>query len=234
MKKHVLGATALLLSVFMQAQGPVVEPEALTDRSTTFVLKVSPMTLLRNMWFTGYGEYALHDLGKYTVSLGLSPNLLPKAEGDLMDKQPNPDSTFFYDFDLDEAHSKSGFSIDPEFRMYTDEVFDGFYVGVYSSQRFSSARLLEMETPANDSLATATGGYQELKTHIGVYGLQIGFEKLFGGRDRFVFDAYFGIGYKYTDRMYAKGVNLVNQPLFDSNRRTIATRGNVSFGIRIF
>jgi hypothetical protein len=176
----------------------------------------------------------LHDFGKYTVSLGLSPNLLPKAEGDLMDKQPNADSTFFYDFDLDEAHSKSGFSIDPEFRMYTDEVFDGFYVGVYSSQRFSSARLLEMETPANDSLATATGGYQELKTHIGVYGLQLGFEKLFGGRDRFVFDAYFGIGYKYTDRMYAKGVNLVNQPLFDSNRRTIATRGNVSFGIRIF
>ena len=230
--------TLILFSCIFIAQVHGQSPLALAhgkkgvNPSTTFVLKVSPMTLFRNMWFTGYGEYALHDLGKYTVSLGLSPNLLPK--GDWTEKQLNLDSTFYYDFDIDAAHSKAGFSIDPEFRFYTDEVFDGMYFGLYSSQRFSSARLNEMATPVNDSLAIGTGGYQELKTHVGVYGLQVGFEKLFGGMDRFVFDAYFGIGYKYTDRMYTNKVGIVGMGLYDSNQRTIATRGNVSFGVRIF
>lgn len=233
--KHV--ALTLLACLFLlqtQAQTPRALAQGQNDdvRTTTFVLKVSPMTLFRNMWFTGYGEYALHDMGKYTVSLGLSPNLLPK--GDWTEKQLNVDSTFYYDFEIDDAHSKAGFSIDPEFRFYTDEVFDGMYFGLYSSQRFSSARLNEMATPVNDSLAIGTGGYQELKTHVGVYGLQVGFEKLFGGNDRFVFDAYFGIGYKYTDRMYTNKVDVVGMGLYDSNQRTIATRGNVSFGVRIF
>jgi hypothetical protein len=199
----------------------------------SLIVKATPVTVLRNMWFTVHGEYAISS--SVSLGLGISPNMVPKGKG--LDEAFDDDS-FSYIVDLDE--SKAGLSFDPEFRWYSDNMMDGFFVGAYSSLRFSGAVLTDEGSMGYWTFDWNTGEdvYVEgtadkkvdLKTLVTVLGPQFGWEKLLGKQDRFVFDGYIGVGVKLTNRQYS-GPNASD---FESGMVPgIATRGNVSIGYRI-
>lgn len=186
----------------------------------SIIIKATPITIPRNMWITVHGEYAISS--SVSLSLGLSKNIAPKINSfDLLDDLfDNPEYTYEYN-----GKFNSGFSIDPEVRLYSDNMMDGFYIGAYSSFRFSSIYSDEYK---ND---VRTQREMKLNTVVSVLGPQFGFEKLVGKSDRFVFDAYLGVGAKFTARSYSG--NIIG-PGYDNGVSVgFATRGNVSIGYRI-
>ena len=223
MKKTLLFTllTALSLSVFSQGSAG----------QGSFIVKATPVTLLRNMMFTIHGEYAISP--SVTLGLGLSPNLAPKGEG----------LGSFLDLDegysIDYSKSKAGFSVDPEFRWYSDNLMDGFFVGAYTSFRVSTSHLDEVYD-FGDDLWDYDYDYDEtyvpqsvdLKTLVMVVGPQFGWEKLLGKSDRFVFDGYIGAGLKLTNRNYT-GTGAADFADEQGMNIFVATRGNVSIGYRI-
>jgi len=179
-------------------------------------VKVTPIAFARNMWITLHGEYALPTKNKLTVGLGISPNIIPKIPLLGMDGT-----------DMILEKSKAGISIDPEIRMYADDVMDGFFFGLYSSQRFSKSHFEDNTTEYIDSFTSNDVTYSwTMRARVGVYGAQLGWEKLLGKRDRFVVDAYLGLGLKFVSYKIIEG----EADLQDFNTGGIATRGNVSLG----
>ena len=206
---------------------------AATASYAQLAIKLTPMTLPRNMKFTGHVEYLIPGTPNVSVAIGVSPNLFPKSSG-LEDQAGG----LYYDIDMD--NSKAGFSIDPEVRYYFNKPMEGMYGGFYSSQRFSSATLNEYQDylldPADSTYyyANPTGGTQGLKTHVGVYGFQLGYQKWLGQDDRIIFDFYVGGGTAITTRTYDMGENLGGPGFETEITQRIALRGNVSIGVLLF
>jgi len=196
----------------------------------SLIVKVTPVTVLRNMWFTVHGEYAITP--SVSLALGISPNMVPKSSG-LEDLASG--------YIIDYTKSKSGLSFDPELRWYSDAMMDGFFFGAYSSIRSSSAYLEDefydyVADPSDpfgfSTIQTTTIKSVDLKTMVFVVGPQFGWEKLLGAQDKFVFDGYLGIGLKMTNRKYT-GSNASDFSSSAGMTPGIGLRGNVSIGYRI-
>jgi hypothetical protein len=117
----------------------------------------------------------------------------------------------------------TGVAIDPEIRWYakSDQVMDGFFVGLYNSNRFSSwysgASTVDIFDIDGESDIYDLDGYDVTNRKI-IVGLQLGVQKLLG--EHFCFDFYSGIGFQgnvttatgrttnYVDRVEGGGINL--------------------------
>jgi hypothetical protein len=187
-------------------------------------IKITPVTVLKNQLFMVHGEWFLPNQDQISLSLGVAPNLVPKMDafgvfGDTVNgfSYEPIDATYL-------TTAKSGFSFDPELRWYADEQMDGFFLGLYSSQRFSSGVQLD-----ELYLGNSTGGFITSKSRVSIYGVQLGFEKLFGRNDHFVFDFYIGGGIKQTKYKWSES-NLVGPGRGEDPTYGLALRGNVAIG----
>lgn len=198
---------------------------ASSDLFAQFALKLTPLTFTRNMICTVHGEMPLPGSSNVSVCLGVSPNLMPKSTG------LANDSIGGYYYNVDYSKSKKGFSLDPEIRFYSRKLMEGFYVGVYSSLRFSSALLSEYhDRDTSNYYFNPTGGSQQLNTFVSVYGLTMGYQKVYGKNDGFLIDVYGGFGKKFTKRTYDDGQNLHSAGYQNSIDQGNALRLNISFG----
>ena len=197
--------------------------------SAQFAIKYTPIVFFRNMKYTVHAEYMIPNSPRISVALGFSKNLLPKSSG--LDSLAG--GTYFQQ---NTTNSNAGFSLDPEVRMYTRKNMEGFYFGLYSSQRFSSNQLDEytdyLMDPADSTYyyANPTGGFQNLNTRVSIYGAQIGYQKFQGKDDRFIIDVYAGGGTKITSRKYTAGNSMLTGGFTNSVKNGIALRLNFSIG----
>jgi len=197
--------------------------------SAQFAIKYTPIVFFRNMKYTVHAEYMIPNSPRISVALGYSENLIPKSSG-----LDNLAGGTYFSQNLD--NSNAGFSLDPEVRMYTRKNMEGFYFGLYSSQRFSSSSLDEytdyLMDPADSSYyyANPTGGVQNLNTRVSIYGAQIGYQKFQGKNDRFIIDVYAGGGTKITSRKYTDGNSMLLGGFTNSEKNSIALRLNFSIG----
>jgi len=197
--------------------------------SAQFAIKYTPIVFFRNMKYTVHAEYMIPNSPRISVALGFSQNLIPKSSG--LDN--NGGGTYFQQ-NLD--NSNAGISLDPEVRIYTRKNMEGFYFGLYSSQRFSSSQLDEytdyLMDPADSTYyyANPTGGFQNLNTRVSIYGAQIGYQKFQGKDDRFIIDVYAGGGTKITSRKYTDGNSLLAGGYVNEVKNGIALRLNFSIG----
>lgn len=202
MKRILFTLVCLTRLVSMQAQSnSSIEQD--TSNAGLIALKLTPFTLARNMWFTAHLDYAFHS--NFTASIGISPNFLAKGnsyERDSIWNYDNGDTTYY---DYVKTKGYPGLSIDPEIRWYPKGVWNGWFFGLYSSQRFSSAKIDEEQfisqiaTPgAVQYVPTKTGQYQMLKSRISVMGVQAGFVKRWGKRNEWLLDVFGGFGIKTT------------------------------------
>ena len=197
--------------------------------SAQFAIKYTPIVFFRNMKYTVHAEYMIPNSPRISVALGYSENLIPKSSG-----LDNLAGGTYFSQNLD--NSNAGFSLDPEVRMYTRKNMEGFYFGLYSSQRFSSSSLDEytdyLMDPADSSYyyANPTGGVLNLNTRVSIYGAQIGYQKFQGKNDRFIIDVYAGGGTKITSRKYTDGNSMLLGGFTNSEKNSIALRLNFSIG----
>ena len=189
-------------------------------------LKITPVTVLKNQLIMVHGEWFLPSQDQISLSLGLAPNLAPKLDafGDFDDLLNGSDFTYLATDAYSLVDAKPGFSFDPELRWYADEQMDGFFLGLYSSQRFSRGVRLD-----EYYLSNPTGGFITSKSRVSIYGLQLGFEKLFGENDHFVFDFYFGGGIKQTKYNWNES-NLTGPGRSSDPTIGLALRGNIAIG----
>lgn len=196
-----------------------------TSIHAQFALKVTPFTLTRNMMFTVHGETALPGTENVSICLGLSPNLFPKSLG------LANDSINGYYYNADFSQSWKGFSIDPEVRYYGRKMMEGMYVGLYGSFRFSSAKILEYhDKDTTSTYFNPTGGSQKLNTLVSVYGVTVGYQKVYGKNDGFLLDVYGGYGKKITTRTFEPGEQLHTAGFTKQTDVGNALRLNVSLG----
>lgn len=197
--------------------------------SAQFAIKYTPIVFFRNMKYTVHAEYMIPNSPRISVALGFSQNLVPKSSG-----LENLAGGTYFQQNLD--NSNAGISLDPEVRMYTRRNMEGFYFGLYSSQRFSSSQLDEytdyLMDPADSTYyyANPTGGFQDLNTRVSIYGAQIGYQKLQGKDDRFIIDVYAGGGTKITSRKYSDGNSMLAGGYVNQVKNSIALRLNFSIG----
>jgi hypothetical protein len=197
--------------------------------SAQFAIKYTPIVFFRNMKYTVHAEYMIPNSPRISVALGFSQNLIPKSSG-----LDNLAGGTYFQQNLN--NSNAGFSLDPEVRMYTRKNMEGFYFGLYSSQRFSSSSLDEytdyLMDPADSSYyyANPTGGVQNLNTRVSIYGAQIGYQKFQGTNDRFIIDVYAGGGTKITSRKYTDGNSMLVGGYQNGVKNGIALRLNFSIG----
>lgn len=214
MKKTILLISIVLVSFAASAQ---------------FAVKYSPLVFFRNMKYTVHAEYMIPNSPRVSVALGFSQNLIPKSSG-----LDNLAGGTYFQQNLN--NSNAGFSLDPEVRMYTRKNMEGFFFGLYSSQRFSSSQLDEYNDYLMDPVdstyyfANPTGGFQNLNTRVSIYGAQIGYQKFLGDEDRFLFDFYAGGGTKITSRKYSDGNAMLTGGYTNSVKSGIALRLNFSIG----
>ncbi len=188
-----------LLFTFLLISGTAFNSMAQAPKA----VKISPFTFLKGQAFMVHYEHNLFN--SFTVSLGAAPVLWGPLLGSLA-YPPN-------DFNM-------GVAIDPEVRWYakSDQVMNGFFVGLYNSNRFSS---WYAETGVNDvdwsnGEVIAAGGYDVTNRKI-IVGLQLGTQKLIG--DHFCVDFYGGVGVSgnvttaterisgYVDEVTGAGIN---------------------------
>ena len=197
--------------------------------SAQFAIKYTPLVFLRNMKYTVHAEYMIPNSPRISVALGFSQNLFPKSSG--LDSKAG--GTYFQQ-NLNK--SNAGISLDPEVRIYTRKNMEGFYFGLYSSQRFSSSQLDEytdyIMNPADSTYyyENPTGGFQDLNTRVSIYGAQIGYQKFQGKNDRFIIDVYAGGGTKITSRRYTNGNSMLVGGYQNGVKNGIALRLNFSIG----
>jgi hypothetical protein len=195
---------------------------------TTFgqlAIKITPVTVLKNQYAVLGVEWFLPKQDQISIGLSVGKNIVNKGAGlDGLDDIFDLDD---YDYTQIDETSKPGWAIDPELRWYADKQMDGFFLGLYSSQRFSSVDFKEtvFSSPESNKI-------MPLRTHVGIYGLQLGFEKLFGKNDRVVFDFYFGLGAKITSRKFDTS-DLIGPGFENNSTFGIATRGNIAIGYAI-
>ncbi len=194
-----------------------------------FAIKYTPIVFFRNMKYTVHAEYMIPNSPRISVALGFSQNLIPKSSG--LDNLAG--GTYFQQ---NLSNSNAGISLDPEVRIYTRKNMEGFYFGLYSSQRFSSSSLDEYNNYFMDPVdstyyyANPTGGVQDLNTRVSIYGAQIGYQKFQGQNDRFIIDVYAGGGTKITSRKYSDGNSMLAGGYVNQVKNSIALRLNFSIG----
>jgi len=214
MKKSLLLFSIVLLTLSASAQ---------------FAIKYTPIVFFRNMKYTVHAEYMIPNSPRISVAMGFSQNLVPKSSG----LENLAGGTYFQQ---NTDNSNAGISLDPEVRIYTRKNMEGFYFGLYSSQRFSSNQLDEyndyLMDPADSTYyyANPTGGFQNLNTRVSIYGAQIGYQKFQGKDDRFIIDVYAGGGTKITSRKYTDGNSMLTGGFTNSVKNGIALRLNFSIG----
>lgn len=197
--------------------------------SAQFAIKYTPIVFFRNMKYTVHAEYMIPNSPRISVALGFSQNLIPKSSG--LDNLAG--GTYFQQ---NLSNSNAGISLDPEVRIYTRKNMEGFYFGLYSSQRFSSSSLDEYNNYFMDPVdstyyyANPTGGVQDLNTRVSIYGAQIGYQKFQGQNDRFIIDVYAGGGTKITSRKYSDGNSMLAGGYVNQVKNSIALRLNFSIG----
>jgi hypothetical protein len=197
--------------------------------SAQFAIKYTPIVFFRNMKYTVHAEYMIPNSPRISVAMGFSQNLVPKSSG----LENLAGGTYFQQ---NTDNSNAGISLDPEVRIYTRKNMEGFYFGLYSSQRFSSNQLDEyndyLKDPADSTYyyANPTGGFQNLNTRVSIYGAQIGYQKFQGKDDRFIIDVYAGGGTKITSRKYTDGNSLLAGGYVNEVKNGIALRLNFSIG----
>jgi hypothetical protein len=226
MKKTLLFFTIVIISITTSAQ---------------LAIKYTPIVFARNMKYTFHVEYLIPNTPRISLSLGLSQNSKPRWQIWNEDTLSNYGTAL----QLNAKNSQSGFSIDPEIRIYNGRSWttstgnmEGSYIGLYSSQRFSTVQLDEYAltyVDPTDSIyyyTTPTGGIQNLKTYIAVYGLQLGFQQSIAFDDRLMFDAYVGAGLKLISRTFDSGNNALIGGFESTFEKNIALRANVSLAWR--
>ena len=197
--------------------------------SAQFAIKYTPIVFFRNMKYTVHAEYMIPNSPRISVALGFSQNLIPKSSG--LDNLAG--GTYFQQ---NLSNSIAGISLDTEVRIYTRKNMEGFYFGLYSSQRFSSSSLDEYNNYFMDPVdstyyyANPTGGVQDLNTRVSIYGAQIGYQKFQGQNDRFIIDVYAGGGTKITSRKYSDGNSMLAGGYVNQVKNSIALRLNFSIG----
>jgi len=237
MKKTLLIISIVIMSLAVSAQ---------------WAIKYTPVVLLRNMKYTIHAEYMIPNTPRISVAVGFSQNIRPRWE--MWNDETVGDSTYFQ---LNQKNSTAGFSFDPEIRFYDgwtgnlrnlihDESasrgysgnIEGGYFGFYSSQRFSNVQLDEYRdytlnpTDSTYAYSNPTGGLQNLKTHIAIYGIQIGRQQSFGRGDRLLFDVYVGAGVKLISRSFDNGNDALIEGFESTFEKDIALRANVSLAWR--
>jgi hypothetical protein len=232
MKSFVLTLLASCSILFAQSQNQM--PSRNDSSSTGLIaLKLTPLTLTRNMWFTAHVDYAFHP--QFSASLGISPNFLAKGNSYSRDSIWNYDNgdTTFYDYLKTKGYP--GMSLDPEIRWYPNGVWNGWFLGLYSSQRFSSAKIEEERfisqiggSGSIQYVPTRTGNYQVLKSRVSVMGLQAGYVKRWGKRQEWLIDIFGGLGVKSTIFKYENYGSLYPDETFV--KPGIAGRLNASIG----
>ena len=200
MKKHLLTLAALICASIVSSQ---------------IAVKITPFTFLKNQYFMLHGEYIIPGTEKLSIGLGIAPNMVPKTSF-LDDLADIADDNYYYQYNQDNwlENAKPGFAIDPELRWYFKEAYEGFFMGLYSSQRFSSG--VELEELYS-------------KSHISIYGVQAGFCKTYGGDDNILLDVYFGAGSKNTNIKWTSK-DLQGPGKMETDRSGIALRANVAIG----
>lgn len=141
-------------------------------------LKVTPITIIKGQAIMLHYERQL--INHMTVGIGVAPIVF----GPLLGSLAYPSDKF-----------KNGVAIDPEIRWYAkqDKVMDGFFVGLYNSNRFSywesSTALLGLLNP----LYTGTDiGKVNVSSRRTIVGFQLGTHRLIG--EHFSVDFYTGLG----------------------------------------
>jgi len=209
------------------------DTSSLHSASENLAIKITPFTLARNMWFTAHVEYAFHP--QFSISLGISPNFLAKGNSYQRDSILNINGTDTSYFDYVKSKGYPGFSLDPEIRWYPKGAWNGWFFGLYSSQRFSSTKLLEQQyisqvvSPGIQQYVPVNpGNYQMLKTHVGVMGFQMGYVAKWGTRKQWFLDAFTGLGIKTTTYRFTNFGSLY--PDTNTSKPGIAGRFNFSIG----
>ncbi len=205
--------------------------------SAQLAIKYTPIVFARNMKYTFHVEYLIPNTPRISISLGFSQNSKPRWQ--IWDDDSL--SNYGTAFQLNAKNSNAGLSIDPEIRIYNGRSWttstgnmEGSYIGLYSSQRFSTVHLDEYSLTYVDPIdsiyyyTTPTGGIQNLKTYIAVYGLQLGFQQSLAYDDRLMFDAYVGAGVKLISRTFDNGNDALIGGFESTFEKGIALRANVS------
>jgi hypothetical protein len=189
-------------------------------------VKLTPLVITQNKLFTVHGEIPLFGSKSMSLCLGVSPNFMPKSIGQASD------SIGGYYYSVDYNKSTKGFSVDPEIRFYSRKLMQGFYVGAYSSLRYSSSLLVEYHDrdTIHNFLYNPTGGSQKLNTLVSVYGITMGYQKVYGKNDGFLIDVYGGWGKKFTQRTYETAQNIHSVGYQNSLEQRNAIRLNISIG----
>ena len=226
MKKTLLFITIVIISITASAQ---------------LAIKYTPIVFARNMKYTFHIEYMIPNTPRISVSLGISQNSKPRWQIFWDEDSLSNNGTAFQ---LNIKNSYAGLSIDPEIRIYgrswtkSTGNIERYFIGLYSSQRFSKVQLDEYSLTYVDPFnsiyyyTTPTGGIQNLKTHIAVYGLQLGLQQSLGYDDRLVFDAYVGAGVKLISRTFDNGNGALLGGLESTFEKDIALRATVSLAWR--
>jgi hypothetical protein len=203
LKKLFLLSSVLLIGVSSQAQ---------------FVLKATPLVILKNQIVNISGEFAIPTAPDFTFTVGLANNFVYKGE--------LTDSLLI----LNNARSFKGLSIEPELKYYwapRKNQFEGFYTGIFSSFRYSTSFYDEVFNV--NGIQTPTNGSIRQNTLVSVVGLEIGYQFLLGPRKDIAIDLFAGLGSKHT--IYNRyGYSLQNHSIESTSSNGIATRGNISVG----
>jgi len=146
-------------------------------------LKVTPITILKGQAIMLHYERQLTN--KMTVGIGVAPIVTAPVLGSLA----YPSDRF-----------KVGFAMDPEIRWYakSDIVMDGFFVGLYNSNRFSSwesstESILNYSINFNPIYTGSQRGKINVSDRKTIIGLQLGTHRLIG--EHFSVDFYSGFGF---------------------------------------
>tara|TARA_Y100001978_G_scaffold185471_1_gene184513 strand:+ start:121 stop:732 length:612 start_codon:yes stop_codon:yes gene_type:complete len=168
-------------------------------------VKVSPFTFLKGQALMLHYEHNIFN--SITIGAGVAPVLW----GPILGSLSYPPSEF-----------NTGVAIDPEIRWYakSDQVMDGFFVGLYNSNRFSSwysGASSDDIWDWEDDDSYDIDGYDVTNRKI-IVGLQLGVQKLLG--EHFCFDFYSGLGFQgnvttatgrttnYVNTVEGGGINL--------------------------
>jgi len=163
-------------------------------------IKLSPFTFLKGQPAMIHYEYNVFK--SFTMGVGVAPVMWGPIIGSIL----YPPSKF-----------NTGIAFDPEVRWYAknDKVMDGFFVGLYNSNRFSSWEGASSEEIFDINSEINSWDVRNRKT---IVGLQLGVQRLIG--NHFCVDFYSGFGFnynvttatrkidQYTDTRIGGGINL--------------------------
>lgn len=161
-------------------------------------VKVTPITILKGQAIMLHFERAVFK--NMTACIGAAPVISGPIIGSLA-------------FPVDKF--KSGVAIDPEIRWYakSDKVMDGFFFGLYNSNRFSSweSSASFSDILFNNPTYNGTDNKLNVSARKIIVGFQLGTHRLIG--KHFSVDFYSGLGFSgsTTTAKYASNKEIYNE-----------------------